>query len=57
MDKHSDMALRVCVACLQMRNPINYEKSAGRWYNQCFRLDISCRKMYTLISALLHRQT
>jgi hypothetical protein len=34
----------------------SYEKSAGRRYRQCFPLDKSCRKMYTIFSAVLRQQ-
>jgi hypothetical protein len=33
-----------------------YEKSAGRRYRQCFLLDKSCGKMYTISSAVLRQQ-
>jgi hypothetical protein len=34
----------------------SYEKSTGRRYRQCFILDKSCRKMYTIFSAVLRQQ-
>jgi hypothetical protein len=34
----------------------SYEKYAGRQYRQCFLLDKSCRKMYTIFSAVLRQQ-
>jgi hypothetical protein len=34
----------------------SYEKSAGRRYRQCFILDKSCRKMYTIFSAVQRKQ-
>jgi hypothetical protein len=34
----------------------SYEKSAGRRYRQCFLFDKSCRKMYTIVSAVLCQQ-
>jgi hypothetical protein len=34
----------------------SYEKAAGRRYRQCFLLDKSCRKMYTIFSAVLRQQ-
>jgi hypothetical protein len=38
------------------RDLINFshEKSAGHQYGQCFLLDRSCRKMYTIFSAVLY---